>query len=786
MIRQEGNLFILETKGTTYCFQILPSGHLEHLYYGQKVNMLADASGVSEKHHFNAGNLIGYSKEYPWLGLEDYCLEMSSFGKGDIREPFIEIIYADGSRSSDFLYESASIYKGKKAFNTLPSSYGNEDEVMSLEIILRDVNEDLKLVLCYSVYEKCDVITRSSKLINESDEKLQLLRLMSTQLDFDHNEYQFTNFCGAWAREMNRYNHLCHQGKIVNSAMTGTSSSRSNPFVMISSLEASEDFGECYGLNLIYSGNHYSSVETNSFGKLRFVSGINPQGFSYEIKSGECFEAPEAVMSFSNKGYNGMSQNMHAFVRKHIVRGAWQYKERPILINSWEAAYFNFDEGKLVKMAKAAKEVGIELFVMDDGWFGERNDDTTSLGDWEVNTKKLPKGLKGLCDKINALDMAFGIWVEPEMISEKSKCYMQHPEWAVRIPGKPHSEGRNQMLLDLTQEVVQEYIITSMSKVFESANITYVKWDMNRIFSDYYSASLGPNQQGEFCHRYAVGLYHILEALTQRFPHILFEGCAAGGNRFDLGMLCYMPQIWASDNTDGVCRAKIQTGYSYGYPMSVIGAHVSGCPNHQTLRSAPLETRFNVAAFGILGYECHIGELNSEEKEAVRAQIELYKKYRSVLQFGTYYRIQNGEDTDYTKGCYKWMSVSADQKTALGMYLQTQVMPNSYYGKFKTKGLDDNKTYHFTNRQLKYNLKTFGDLINAVSPIHIKQDSLVHHIVAKVVKMEGETEDYVMSGSMLNYMGVKLKQGFASTGYDTEIRLFQDFSSRLYIMEEVK
>lgn len=786
MIKVDNNSFMLSTDRTSYCFHILPSGHLEHLYYGRSFQGELCSEAMAEKKKFNGGNLLGYSKVYPQLGLEDICLEVSSYGKGDIREPFIEIIHNDGSSTCDFIFDSFEIKKCKEPLKTLPSSYDENNQVEELSITLKDEQYKIKLIISYFVFEKCDVITRTSKVINEGDVEIRLERLMSTQIDFDHNEFIFTNFTGAWAREMNRNDSLCHQGKMINSSNAGVSSNRNNPFVILSEVGTTEDFGNCYGMNLIYSGNHYEAVEVNSFGKLRFVSGINPNGFSFLLKSGEEFEAPEAVMTFSNKGFNGMSHNMHDFIRKHVVRGEWKDKERPVLINSWEAAYFDISESKIMKMAKAAKEVGVELFVIDDGWFGKRNDDTTSLGDWNVNCKKLPGGIKGISEKINELGMALGIWVEPEMVNEDSNCYRNHPDWAVKIPGRPHSEGRNQMILDLSKEEVQEFIINEMSTVFESGNIAYVKWDMNRIFSDCFSMGLDSRSQQEFSHRYVVGLYKVMEVLTKKYPHILFEGCASGGNRFDLGILCYMPQIWASDNTDAICRAKMQTNYSYGYPMSTIGAHVSSCPNHQTLRNTSIETRFNIAVFGVLGYECNIAEMSKEDTEAVKAQISIYKKYRRTLQFGDYYRIINGTDTDYSKGIYQWITVSKEKDEAVGLFLQTQVVPNFGYGKFKSKGLDENKTYRFFNRSLKFNVKEFGDLINTISPIHIKKDSMIHNVVAKVVKLDSEVEDYKVSGSLLNEAGVKLKQGFSGTGFDGEVRHFPDYGSRIYFMEEVK
>lgn len=561
---------------------------------------------------------------------------------------------------------------------------------------------------------------------------------------------------------------------------------------MISKTGTNEDSGECYGLNLIYSGNHYEAAEVNSFGKTRVVTGINPQSFCYVLEPEEVFETPEAVMTYSRQGFNGMSLRMHRFVREHIVRGEWKKKERPILLNSWEASYFDINESKLLNLAKAGKEAGIELFVMDDGWFGNRNDDTTSLGDWDVNEKKLPGGVKRLCDKIRKMDLLFGIWVEPEMINVKSKLYEEHPEWVLQIPEKPHSEGRNQRILDLTRKEVQDFVIEKMSEVFSSAEISYVKWDMNRIFSDYYSSALSAEKQGEVAHRYVQGLYRCMKELTQRFPHILFEGCASGGNRFDLGILCYFPQIWASDDTDALCRSEIQNGYSYGYPMSTVAAHVSSCPNHQTLRVTPLETRFNVATFGVLGYECNFCDMKNEDMQQIKEQIALYKQWRQVLQFGTFYRGRNYDLTSTCSGSLwsgednymEWTCVSEDKSKAVGFLMHKLAVPNSRFGYYVAKGLKEEAKYHFYNRKLKYNIKNFGDLVNMVSPIHIKQDSITHNLISQFIKMDGEKEDFYAYGDTLMYGGVRLKQGFAGTGYNEEVRYFQDFGSRIYFMEE--
>ena len=580
----------------------------------------------------------------------------------------------------------------------------------------------------------------------------------------------------------------------MNESYTGTSSSRTNPFVMLAETGTNEDSGACYGINLIYSGNHYEAMEVSGYGETRFVAGINPQSFSWQLEPGATFEAPEAVMVYSPLGYNGMSQCMHRFVREHIVRGTWKKKTRPVLLNSWEASYFDINERKLLALAKAGKEAGIELFVMDDGWFGERNDDKHSLGDWDVNPKKLPGGLSGICEKVKALGLSFGIWVEPEMVNVDSRLYERHPDWTIEIPGHAHSEGRNQRILDLTQTSVQDFIIAKMSEVFSSADISYVKWDMNRTFTDYYSRALPAGRQGEVAHRYVMGLYRCMKELTERFPEILFEGCSAGGNRFDLGILSYFPQIWASDDTDALCRAEIQNGYSYGYPMSVVSAHVSSCPNHQTLRVTPLETRFHVAAFGLCGYECNLGDMKEEERAAVKAQIALYKEWRDVLQWGSFYRGRSFYDGKGDASCLmqlpgnqmEWTCVSAEQTRAVGMLMQKLAVPNTQFHYYKPKGLAPEYRYHFYNRALKYNVKEFGDLVNTIAPVHIRQDSLVHNVVAKFVKLDGETEDYYAFGDALMYGGVRLKQAFGGTGYNGEVRHFPDFASRMYFMESVE
>ncbi|WP_173552909.1 alpha-galactosidase [Sharpea azabuensis] len=774
MIKQYDQSFVLETAHTSYIFRLLPTKQLEHLYYGKKLTVSSskDIEPLVEQHAFAPGNTNIYDEEHPEYSLEDMRLEAGMIGKGDIRVPFVEIIHADGSSTNDFLFQEAKINTSHTPIRTLPYALNNKEE---LEVTLVDEAYAVILKLYYNVYPEYDIITRRAVVINDSDEEIKVNRLMSTQLDFSNHNYVLTTFNGNWTNEMNRHDHIIESGIHINASLTGCSSSRANPFVMLSGKHTTEDDGDVYGLNLIYSGNHYEAVEVGSYGKMRFVSGINPQNFSFLLEEGEIFESPEAVMCFSAHGFNDMSKHMHAFINDCIVRGTWQHKERPILLNSWEANYFKINEQKLLRQAKAAKKAGIELFVMDDGWFGKRDNDQSSLGDWQYDPKKLPHGLKHLVDKINEIGLDFGIWVEPEMVNVDSSLYRSHKEWTIEIPGHNQSEGRHQRILDLCNPEVIDYLTKTMSDIFNSANIKYVKWDMNRTFSDIYSQYLPSSQQQEVFHRYIIGLYKLLDNLTKAFPDILFEGCASGGNRFDLGMLCYMPQIWASDNTDALCRYHIQNSYTYGYPLSVISNHVSSTPNHQTLRTTPLDTRYNIACFGILGYETNLADLSNEALEEIKNQIAQYKAYRHTFQFGTFYRIK--------QDLHNWCVVSSDQKEAMGMIMQELVLPNRQYHQFIARGLKEEGHYHFFNQEKQYNVKLFGDLINTASPIHIKQDSLAHHVVAKFVKMPGEVEDVHTSGSVLMY-GVNLKQAFSANGYSEQVRYFQDFASRLYFIQE--
>ena len=797
MIYADGKIFLLQTRKTSYLFRKLDSGHMEHIHFGgsifseKKYDKLKEeidlevkdkelieksVAAMAPKHFFGGGNMNYYSDEHERLCLEMMGLEMSSFGKGDIREPMVELVYPDGSTTVDFLFVDYDIKKGKKALETLPSSYDDTGAAEQLIIKLADKEYGTRLELIYSVFPDCDVITRSATIYNDSEKQVKVERLLSASVDMYETGLKFTSFHGRWAYEMGKSESICKAGKVASEELAaGESGSRSNPFVIVSDADADEDHGNCFGFNLIYSGNHYEALSSNGASISRFVTGIQPVGFSWTLNKGESLEAPEAVMAYSGEGFNGMSRNMHRFVRKHVVRGSWRDKERPILINSWEANYFEFTQGSLLNLAKEAKKCGIELFVMDDGWFGVRNDDHRSLGDWYENKKKLPGGVRELSEKIEDIGMSFGLWVEPEMVNEDSDLYRAHPDWAVQVPGHPHTKGRFQMNLDLSRTEVQDYIIESMKNVFSSGKISYVKWDMNRIFSDRFSTALPAERQGEFQHRYYLGLYRCMKELTESFPDILFEGCSAGGNRFDLGILSYFPQIWGSDDTDAFCRLDIQRGYSYGYPASTIGAHVSACPNHQTLNNHTLETRFEIAAAGCFGYELNLCDMSESDKKIITGQVEYYKKWRKLFQFGDYYRLPGDG----------YMIVSQDKKKAVSFIVERNATPNNDYRCIKAKGLSEDSVYNVANRIVPLGVKDFGSLINTMAPVHVKQDGIIHNLIDMFTNINSEEQKETATGASLMTRGLSLNSSFAGTGYDDKVRIMRTGDTRLYMFEEV-
>lgn len=777
MIQSTANKeFYLSTRETCYIIRVLENGSIENLYYGRKIPFEDSFEFIWDKRDLGYGNTTAYSQEDTKLSLDQICLECSTYGKGDYRLPSVQISTPDGVFTSDFKYVSNGITDEKPELNGLPASYGPSQ---TLTIVLEDASIGAQLHLIYTVFEECDVITRSARLIG-GNTPLKIHSLMSMQLDLPFDEYTMMTFDGAWMRERFLHEKKINQGEISVGSICGTSSNRHNPFFVVRHDACTQDAGRCYGFNLIYSGNHIARVETGSHDLIRIQNGINPFEFEWHLEPGEVFDSPEAVMTFSDQGLNGMNRHMHRFVREHIVRGEWKDRERPILVNNWEATFFYFTEKKILNIAKAGKALGAEMFVLDDGWFGKRNNDRSSLGDWVVNRKKLPSGIDGIARKVNAMGLKFGLWVEPEMISIDSDLYRAHPDWAVTVDRYTPSQGRNQLVLDLTREDVRTYLLDVLTDVFNSGNVEYVKWDMNRQFSDVFSHLPGAHQ-GEFFHRYVMGLYEILDGLTTRFPSILFESCSSGGNRFDLGMFCYMPQCWTSDNTDALDRLRIQTGTSYGYPQSVMCMHVSDSPSFACLRPSSIEHRFNVAAFGLLGYELDVTKLGAYEKAAVKKQIEYYKQHRRLLQFGDFYRMGDAFNGDISY----WAVVSEDRKQAmLGMFTD-RIRPNYKYDNIRFAGLSESARYHMEKRPQSVNLRQFDGLVGSVLPIDTEENRLYDFVMDKFVRLNTEKDTYDLSGAALMYAGFKPRQLYASNGFNLNCRLLLDNDSRMYYAQEI-
>ena len=771
MILFDGEVFRLVTKNTTYAFRIT-EGYLEHLYYGKRV-IDTNFNAVALKNTIDLGATV--KQEGSKFFLERNLLEYSGIGRGDYRHSPIELLMPDGTFVCDFVYDSHTVEDG--AYNTasLPTAYG---DASTLTITLKDKKfSDIELKLIYVVFSDCNVICRNVELVNNGDGVVYIRKLMSFMLDFAEADFDMLTLDGDWAKEAHEHRRFLESGLLVNESTVGASSNKHNPAFALVEKGGDESRGKAYGVNLIYSGNHYSAVERSTFDTARVMSGINPHCFLWKLSKGECFVTPQAVMTYSDFGLNRMMENMHSFVNEHIVRGEHKYSDRPIVLNNWEATFFNFNRSKILALARSAKKLGIEMFVLDDGWFGKRNNDYQGLGDWVENRKKLPGGIKYIADAVNKMGMKFGLWFEPECVNPDSDLYRAHPDWAISIEGRSLTLGRNQLVLDLTRPEVREYIIESVDKVLSNANIEYVKWDYNRHISDMYSSSL--RQQGEFFHRYIMGLYEVLgELFYKRHPKILFESCSSGGNRFDLGMLCFSPQIWTSDNTDPIERLDIQGGIYNFYPQSCVSAHVSMAPHQQTLRDTPISTRFNVASFGVLGYELDFGELTPEERRQVKAQIAFYKKHRKTFQYGQLKKVKL-KNTDEIS----WQIVTKDETFAAIYQKYKTACPQR--DRLDVPGLSPDKIYTVKSVDQNLRISRFGGLIKHIVPIHLKPDGFILRTVNRHFSMKDGKESYEASGAMLSE-GINLNMQYEGSGYDSSLRILGDFGSSLYLIDEKK
>lgn len=674
--------FHLFNEDISYLMTVLRNGQMGHLYFGKKIHHKEDFSYLLETAYRPMTSYVFDDDRQ--FSLEHIKQEYGLYGTTDFRHPAVEICQANGSTISDFRYKDYEIMEGKPKLTGLPATYTESGkEALTLIIHLEDPLTHVKLELSYTIFARGGIIARSARITNSGDSDIQLTRAMSLCLDLPDCDYEWIQFSGAWSRERHMKVRRLEQGITAIDSIRGNSSHNHNPFIVLQRPGTKEEQGEAIGLSLIYSGNFLAQAQVDAHDVTRVLLGIHPSHFSWKLEPGQSFQTPEAVMVYSCQGLGAMSRTFHNLYRNRLARGYWRDRERPILNNNWEATYFDFTEEKLVSIAAKAKECGVELFVLDDGWFGERNDDHAGLGDWVPNLTRLPGGITGLAQKIEDMGMKFGLWFEPEMVNKDSDLYRSHPDWIIRTPGRHTSHGRSQYVLDFSRNEVVDRIYQMMAKLLTEAKISYIKWDMNRSITECYSAALPPDRQGEVFHRYILGVYDLYERLTAAFPHVLFESCASGGGRFDPGMLYYAPQGWASDDSDAVERLKIQYGTSFCYPISSIGSHVSVVPNHQVYRNTPLHTRANVAYFGTFGYELDLNKLTEKEQETVKSQIAFMKKYRRLIQFGDFYRLSS----PFEKNVTAWMCISRDKRQAIIGWYRVLNGVNQPYSRIYLQGL---------------------------------------------------------------------------------------------------
>ena len=689
VFHKESRCFHLYNTEVSYIIRIMENEQLEQLYYGKRIH---DREDFTYLHEECMRSQMSINVPEPGILSMQYTKqEFPTYGTGDYRSPALTIAQENGSRIVNFTYAFHEIYNGKKNILPLPATYVESgDEAQTLEITLHDAVMDTDLILSYTIYEEYPVITRNAKVSHNGSEKIVLDKIMSASVEFNDMDYEMVQLSGGWSRERYVKNRKLEMGIQSIQSLNGTcSGAEQNPFLALKRPHTTENQGEVYGFSLVYSGNHLGQVEVSTFDMTRVMMGINPEDFSWELTQGESFQTPEVVMVYSDQGLNKMSQTYHRIYRKRLMHGTWRDQARPILLNNWEATYFDFDEEKILNIAKKAKEAGVELFVLDDGWFGARNDDYCGLGDWYVNLEKLPSGISGLSRKVEELGLKFGLWVELEMVNKDSDLYRAHPDWAFAIPGRVPNHSRNQLVLDMTREDVREYLLERLTTIVHDAKIDYVKWDMNRSVCDVYSHMAAQNRNGELYHRYVLGVYDLLERFLAACPDLLLEGCSGGGGRYDAGMMYYSPQIWCSDNTDAINRLSIQYGSSFFYPISTVGSHVSVCPNHQTGRVTPFRTRGDVALAGSFGYEMDLNKISEEEKEMVKEQVAAMHEYYELTHEGLYYRLTGLKKQDFMA----WEFVAKDQSRALLTIVKTDAEGNMLPVHTKVCGLAEDKLY---------------------------------------------------------------------------------------------
>ena len=681
----------IDTEHTTYQMKIGPYGVLLHTYYGKRISG-EDMSYLFRYSDIGFSTAMGDAGMDRTVSLDTMPQEMPSFNVGDYRVEGIRVQHGDGSYALDLRYVSHEIVKGKYGLEGLPAMYGGNETAETLRVVLKDRTKEFFVTLLYGIYEELDIITRACLIENREEETAVMDKAVSMSMDFLTADMDIYTFNGRHEMEREVERRRLGRGVASVGSVRGTSSHQHNPFVILCRPDTEEEHGECYGFSYVYSGNFLAEAEISQLDRLRFTMGIHPSRFRILLEKGRVFTMPEVIMSYSGSGLGRLSIQFHRAIRNYLCRGKYKNSRRPVLINNWEATYFDFTGEKLISIAEEAAKLGIEMLVMDDGWFGKRNLDESGLGDWIPNEEKLGMSLHELIGKIKEKGLAFGIWIEPEMVSEDSILYREHPDWAFALPGRTPGRGRCQLVLDLGRECVRDYLYQAICRILDTGDISYVKWDMNRSICDVYNPEQPPEQQGEAGHRYILGLYNLLEKITSRYPNVLLEGCSGGGGRFDAGMLYYSPQIWCSDDTDAIERLKIQYGTSFCYPVSTVGSHVSTCPNHQNGRITPLHTRGVVAMAGTFGYELDISKMSAQDKEEIKVQIEDYKKYFELIQDGDYYRLTKPEE-DFTT----WQFVSKDRGKSLVNAVMTSARANAPDYIVRFRGLEPESRYMETD-----------------------------------------------------------------------------------------
>ncbi len=685
-------VFRMDNGSMTYAMAASEEGFLMHIYYGKALG--DDDLTYVLKLNEAPFTPKGFAREKGTF-MDSKPFEFPCYGIGDYREPCMMILDDEGMSACDLRFKSFRVEEGKpalkqKGYTCFPATFAEASDCETLVMVMEDDAANLLVELSYTMFKNSNVITRSAKVWNKGYSDVRISRMLSTCVDFDTDQFDMITLNGSWARERVMERAPLHHGKQSVDSMRGESSHQNNPFVALVSHKADETTGEAYGFNLVYSGNFMAQAEVTQHKKTRFVMGINPMDFSWLLRPEEEFQTPEVVMVYSANGIGEMSRTYHDLYRNHLIRGQWKDKKRPVLINNWEATYFNFDTDKIIAIAKQASELGVEMLVLDDGWFGHRDFDNSSLGDWYVYESKVKGGLPHLVEEVNKLGMKFGLWFEPEMVSPDSDLYREHPEWAIQIIGRSMTQSREQYVLDYSNPEVRDYVYSMIRKILDTANVEYIKWDMNRQLTEVGSTSLHRKRQRELWHRYVLGVYDLMNRLTTDYPYLLLENCSGGGARFDPGMLYFSPQIWTSDDTDAIERLKIQYGTSLCYPASCMGAHVSDCPNHTVGRTTPFATRGDVALVGTFGYELDVTKIPQADRDAIPGQIAKFHRFNPLVRTGDQYRIGNlFENPDYDA----WMFVAKDKSEALFTFVQVLAKPN-YPSKFiKMAGLCAEKKY---------------------------------------------------------------------------------------------